>query len=117
LAGELSAPTLAIEHRADPVTQLDGRPNPLTAKWVTIRQDFAANDPIAQHEMSGYRQTAFEIDDRSVAPGPQAAGPQTPGSQATSSENPGFEKMRKELAGFAGKSAGQAYYFELSRVP
>jgi hypothetical protein len=117
LAGELSAPTLAIEHRADPVTQLDGRPNPLAAKWVTVRQDFAANDPIAQHEMSGYRQTAFEIDNRSVAHGPQVAGPQMPGSQATGSENPGFEKMRKELAGFAGKSAGQAYYFELSRVP
>jgi hypothetical protein len=97
LAGELSAPTLAVEHRADPVPQLDGRPNPLGAKWVTVRQDFAASNPLEQHEMTGYRQTAFEIDSQPA--------------------NTGLDKMRQELAGFAGKSAGQAYYFELTRVP
>jgi pimeloyl-ACP methyl ester carboxylesterase len=109
LAGELSAPTLAVEHRADPVPQLDGRPNPLGDKWVTVRQDFAASNPLEQHEMAGYRQTAFDID--------IDAGQVAVGSQATGSENSGLDRMRKELSGFAGKSAGQAYYFELARVP
>lgn len=97
LAGELSAPTLAVEHRADPVPQLDGRPNPLATKWVTVRQDFAASNPLGQHEMAGYQQTAYQIDSQPA--------------------NPGLENMRNELAGFAGKSAGQAYCFELARVP
>jgi pimeloyl-ACP methyl ester carboxylesterase len=97
LAGELVAPTLAVEHRADPVPQLDGRPNPMSTHWVTVRQDFAAADLLAQHEMTGYQQTAFEIDSQPA--------------------NAGLDKMRHELAGFAGKNAGQAYYFELARVP
>lgn len=112
LAGELSAPTLAVEHRADPVPQLDGRPNPMTAKWVTVRQDFSASNPLQQHEMSGYRQTAFDLDARQVTGEAQAAG-----SQAGASDDSGLDRMRQELAGFAGKSSGQAYYFELERVP
>ncbi len=97
LAKELKAPTLAVEHPADPVPKLDGRPNPLAANWVTVRQKLDAANPLAQHEMAGYRQTAAEID---LGPAEQ-----------------GLEKMRQELAGFAGKSAGQAFYFELKREP
>jgi hypothetical protein len=107
LAGALSAPTLAIEHQADPVPALDGRPNPLAANWVTVRQDFAASNPLEQHEMAGYRQTAFELDAHSARDGSSAAG----------TENSGLDKMRQDLAGFAGNSAGQAYFFELTRVP
>jgi hypothetical protein len=117
LAGELSAPTLAVEHRADPVPQLDGRPNPMTAKWVTVRQDFSASNPLEQHEMSGYRQTSFDLDARQVTGEAQAAGSLTAVSQAGGSEDSGLDRMRQELAGFAGKSSGQAYYFELERVP
>ena len=97
LDGKLSAPTLAIEHKADLVPALDGKPNPLTEKWVTVRQDFAGETPLAQHEMIGYRQTAYAVDAEPA--------------------NAGLEKMRNELAGFAGKTSGQAYYFELARVP
>ena len=97
LAKELKAPTLAVEHPADPVPKLDSRPNPLTANWVTVRQKLDAANPLAQHEMAGYRQTAAEID---LGPADQ-----------------GLERMRRELAGFAGKSAGQAFYFELKREP
>jgi hypothetical protein len=69
----------------------------MSTRWVTVRQDFAAADLLAQHEMTGYQQTAFEIDSQPA--------------------NAGLDKMRHELAGFAGKNAGQAYYFELARVP
>ena len=95
LAKDLKAPTLAVEHPADPVPKLDGRPNPLKANWVTVRQKFEAANPLAQHQMAGYRQTAFEID--------------------AGSADQGLEKMRRELAGFAGKNIGQAFYFELKR--
>ena len=95
LAKDLEAPTLAVEHPADPVPKLDGRPNPLKANWVTVRQKFEAANPLAQHQMAGYRQTAFEID--------------------AGSADQGLEKMRRELAGFAGKNIGQAFYFELKR--
>jgi hypothetical protein len=47
--------------------------------------------------MAGYRQTAQQIDAQPA--------------------NAGLAKMREELAGFAGKSSGQVYYFELERVP
>ena len=97
LAKELKAPTLAVEHPADPVPKLDGWPNPIASNWVTVRQKLDAANPLAQHEMAGYQQTAAEID----------AGP----------ADQGLEKMRRELAGFAGKSAGQAFYFELKREP
>ena len=97
LSDKLKSPTLAVEHPDDPVPKLDGRPNPLTANWVTVRQEFSAESPLAQHEMTSYRQTAIELDD--------------------GHGDAGFEKMRAELAGFAGKTAGQAFYFELKREP
>jgi hypothetical protein len=107
LASELKAPALAVEHPKDPVPMLDGKPNPFKTNWVTVRQDFEASSPLAQHEMSGYLDTARQIDGQPA--------------------NPGLEKMRRELAGFAGTgkgsgtgqgaSVGQAYLFELARVP
>ena len=97
LADKLRSPTLAIEHPGDPVPKLDGRPNPLSANWVTVRQEFSDGNPLAQHEMAGYRQTAIQLDN--------------------GIGDAGFEKMRRELAGFAGKATGQAFYFELKREP
>jgi hypothetical protein len=88
---------LAVEHPKDPVPKLDARPNPLATNWVTVRQDFAGANPLEQHQMAGYRQTAQQIDAQPA--------------------NAGLAKMREELAGFAGKSSGQVYYFELERVP
>jgi len=97
LSSELKTPVLAVEHPKDPVPKLDTRPNPLATNWVTVRQDFSAANPLEQHQMAGYRQTAQQIDAQPA--------------------NAGLAKMREELAGFAGKSAGQVYYFELARVP
>jgi hypothetical protein len=97
LTGKLLAPTLSVEHERDPVPRLDSRPNPLATNWVTVRHALAGADPIAQHEMAGYLGTALLIDD-------QAA-------------DAGLEKIRKQIAGFAGESAGQAYFFEVKREP
>ena len=97
LTGKLVAPTLSVEHERDPVPKLDSRPNPLATNWVTVRQAFAGADPISQHEMAGYLGTALSIDD-------QAA-------------DEGLAKIRKQIAGFAGECAGQAYFFEVKREP
>jgi hypothetical protein len=47
--------------------------------------------------MAGYLGTALLIDD-------QAA-------------DEGLEKIRKQIAGFAGEAAGQAFFFEVKREP
>ena len=97
LTGKLIAPTLSVEHERDPVPKLDSRPNPLAANWVTVRHALAGGDPIAQHEMAGYLGTALSIDDQPA--------------------DEGLAKIRKQIAGFAGESAGQAYFFEVKREP
>jgi hypothetical protein len=102
LAGQLVVPTLSIEHERDPVPKLDSRPNPLAVNWVTVRHALAGSDPIAQHEMAGYLTTAQTIDAEVRGAG---------------ADKEGLAKMRKEIAGFAGESAGQAYFFEVKREP
>ncbi len=97
LSGKLLAPTLSVEHERDPVPKLDSRPNPLATNWVTVRHALAGADPIGQHEMAGYLGTALLIDEQ--AP------------------DEGLAKIRKQIAGFAGESAGQAYFFEVKREP
>jgi hypothetical protein len=97
LTGKLLAPTLSVEHERDPVPKLDSRPNPLATNWVTVRHALAGVDPIAQHEMAGYLGTALLIDDQAV--------------------DEGLAKIRNQIAGFAGESAGQAYFFEVKREP
>lgn len=98
LTDNLIAPTLSVEHERDPVPKLDSRPNPLATNWVTVRQELAGLDPIAQHDMSGYLGTARAIDEQHAA-------------------EPGLARLRQEIAGFAGDSAGQAYFFEVRREP
>jgi hypothetical protein len=97
LTGKLLAPTLSVEHERDPVPKLDSRPNPLATNWVTVRHALAGADPIAQHEMAGYLGTALSIDDQPA--------------------DEGLAKIRKQIAGFAGETAGQAYFFEVKREP
>ena len=105
LAGELTAPTLAVEHARDPVPRLDARSNPLAANWVTVRHEFSGNNLLEQHEMAGYRQTAQSIDAQQA--------------------NPGLAKLRSEISEFArgpsgrgdSSSGGQVYFFELKREP
>ena len=97
LTGTLIAPTLSVEHERDPVPKLDSRPNPLATDWVTVRHALAGSDPIAQHEMAGYLGTALSIDDQQA--------------------DEGLSRIRKQIAGFAGESAGQAYFFEVKREP
>lgn len=98
LNGKISAPTLSVEHERDPVPKIDSRPNPLATNWVTARQELAGIDPVAQHEMAGYLKTAQAIDEQPVA-------------------ELGLARLRREIAGFAGESPGQAYSFELKREP
>lgn len=98
LTGKLAAPTLSVEHERDPVPKLDSQPNPLATNWVTVRQELAGVDPIAQHEMAGYLATALAIDARSVA-------------------ETGLMRLRQEISEFAGENTGQAYFFELRREP
>ena len=98
LTGKLAAPTLSVEHERDPVPRLDSRPNPLAGNWVTVRQEFAGVDPIAQHEMAGYLATALAIDEKPVA-------------------ETGLMRLRQEISQFAGENTGQAYFFELRREP
>jgi pimeloyl-ACP methyl ester carboxylesterase len=102
LAGKLIAPTLSVEHERDPVPKLDSRPNPLAVNWVTVRHVLAGSDPIAQHEMAGYLATAQTIDVEVRGAG---------------ADEEGLAKIRKEIAGFAGEAAGQAYFFEVKREP
>jgi pimeloyl-ACP methyl ester carboxylesterase len=97
LTGKLLAPTLSVEHERDPVPKLDSRPNPLATNWVTVRHALAGADPIAQHEMAGYLGTALSIDDQPA--------------------DEGLARIRKQIAGFAGETAGQAYFFEVKREP
>ena len=97
LTGKLLAPTLSVEHERDPVPKLDSRPNPLATNWVTVRHSLAGVDPIAQHEMAGYLGTALSIDDQPA--------------------DEGLARIRKQIAGFAGETAGQAYFFEVKREP
>lgn len=95
LTGKLLAPTLSVEHERDPVPKLDSRPNPLATNWVTVRHALAGADPIGQHEMAGYLGTALLIDEQDP--------------------DEGLAKIRNQIAGFAGESAGQAYFFEVKR--
>ncbi len=99
VSDRIIAPTLSIEHSDDPVPKLDSRPNPMKSNWVTVRQSLPSPDPIAQHEMAGYLQTALDVD-----------------SQAADS---GLGKLRKEISEFSGtpEATGQAYFFELRREP
>ena len=97
LTGKLLAPTLSVEHERDPVPKLDSRPNPLATNWVTVRHALAGADPVAQHEMAGYLGTALSIDDQPA--------------------DEGLAKIRKQIACFAGETAGQAYFFEVKREP
>ena len=97
LAGQLVAPTLAVEHERDPVPKLDSRPNPPARNWVTVRQELSGIDPVAQHEMAGYMSTALAIDAKQA--------------------DEALDRIRKQIAGFAGETAGQAYFFELKREP
>ena len=97
LTGKLLAPTLSVEHERDPVPKLDSRPNPPATNWVTVRHALAGVDPIAQHEMAGYLGTALSLDDQPA--------------------DEGLSKIRKQIAGFAGETAGQAYFFEVKREP
>ena len=97
LSGKLVAPTLAVEHERDPVPKLDSRPNPPARNWLTVRQELSGIDPVAQHEMAGYLGTAQAIDAKQA--------------------DEALARIRKEIAGFAGESAGQAYFFELKREP
>jgi hypothetical protein len=96
LSGELVSPTLSVEHARDPVPKLDSRPNPPARDWVTVRQELAGVDPIAQHAMAGYVGTALELD-------------------AQTDPEPGLERIRKLISRFAGQTPGQAYFFELKR--
>jgi pimeloyl-ACP methyl ester carboxylesterase len=100
LGSQLKAETIAVEHVADVVPLLDGKPNPASANLVTVRQEVKGVWPGEQHEMAGYRKTAEAID-------------QAP---ADSQPNSGFARIRREISDFAGTSQGQALYFELERV-
>lgn len=97
LSDKLVAPTISVEHERDPVPKLDSRPNPLAKDWVTVRHELKGADPVAQHEMAGYLETAQAIDAKQA--------------------DEGLTRIRKEIADFAGANAGQAYFFELRREP
>lgn len=97
LSEKLKAPTISVEHDGDLVPGLDSRPNPLAPNWVTVRQKIAGN-PLEQHAMAGYLNTANEIDQ--------------------STENGGLARLRSEIANFAGdqQADGQALDFEIVRT-
>jgi len=97
LSDKLVAPTISVEHERDPVPKLDSRPNPLAKDWVTVRHELKGADPVAQHEMAGYLETAQAIDAKQA--------------------DEGLTRIRKQIADFAGANAGQAYFFELRREP
>lgn len=92
LTDQSKAPTLAVEHDRDAVPKVDGRPNPIRADWVTVRQEIAGTDPVAQHQMKGYAETAAVIDRQKLP-------------------------LTDQIANFAGRSAGTALYFEMKRNP
>jgi len=103
LTEKLKAQVLAIEHDLDAVPKVDGRANPMRENWVTVRQDIQsakATDPIGQHQMKGYLETAAAIDANNGSSKPESSA---------------MTKMRDSLAGFAGKEPGTAIYFELTR--
>jgi len=103
LTEKLKAQVLAIEHDLDAVPKVDGRANPMRENWVTVRQDIPsakATDPIGQHQMKGYLETAAAIDAENGSSKPESSA---------------MTKMRDSLAGFAGKEPGTAIYFELTR--
>lgn len=103
LGPELTAPTLSLEHKRDPVPKLDGRPNPAKENWVTVLHELDGTDPMSQHAMVGYLATAKLVD-------------------AEAGGKPTLERLRAEITSYAkGASVqtteGHAYFFELKRVP
>ena len=100
LGSELTAESMAVEHVADLIPRLDGKPNPMTSNLVTVRQEVAGENWLHQHSMETYRETAQSID----------AAPES--SQSGS----GFARVRGEITEFAGSTQGQALYFKLERV-
>lgn len=68
LANSLQTPTIAVEHKNDPVPKLSLRPNPNHENWVTVQREhrFDANDSVNDlvevHAMNSYQQTASQID-------------------------------------------------------
>lgn len=94
VAGQIRAPILAIEHRGDLVPKLDQIPNPVSRNMVTVQLEGPADNPVKNHELSGYRESAAELD---------------------KSKQGELQKIRANLTGFAGNKAGQARWFSLAR--
>ncbi len=101
LGSALTSDTLAVEHKNDLVPRLDGKPNPLAENWVTVRHDLPGRDPITQHSMNGYCETATEIDT----------------AANMGDHNGGLGRIREEIVQFSGGNQGQAFYFEIKRNP
>jgi hypothetical protein len=109
LNGNPSVQGLAVEHERDPVPKLDAQPNPMKANWVTVRQEIEGNNPISQHEMKGYLDTANAIDEV------QPSGPNCAVNEQAKAQDLNLVKMREKISGFAGTEPGQTLYFELRR--
>ncbi len=111
LTDRFSVQGLTVEHVGDPVPKLDANPNPLKANWVTVRQEIDGYNPLSQHELKGYVETAKAID--SSAP----SGPNCAADELALNQERNLVKIRNEISGFAGKAAGQELFFELTRLP
>lgn len=94
VAGQIRAPVLAIEHRGDLVPKLDQTPNPVSRNVVTVQLEGPADNPVKNHELGGYRESAAELD---------------------KSRQVELQKIRANLTGFAGNKAGRARWFNLAR--
>jgi pimeloyl-ACP methyl ester carboxylesterase len=92
-----SIPTIAIEHTNDPVPALSGRANPLTENMVTVQREIPAQNLVAAHSMSGYRQTS---------------------ALADIAADPGLARVRGMIGDqLANLGEGVEYRFELIREP
>lgn len=71
---------LSLEHEADLVPVLDGRPNPAGENWTTVRRDLddVGPDPATAHQLESYLEAAEAVDastDDSVVAWRDAADP------------------------------------------
>jgi pimeloyl-ACP methyl ester carboxylesterase len=96
LEGKLKVPILAVEHNGDLVPKLAMKVNPIAENWATVASDAPNHESLAsKHSLSGYRQTAFKIDQ---------------------SSNLGLKRIREFLTGFAGEDVGEVRWFEIARA-
>lgn len=108
LAQNLQTPTIAIEHKNDPVPKLSLRPNPNAENWVTVQREhrFDSSDSVSDlvevHSMNSYQETAKEIDGWQVENDQQ--------------NQTGLAKLKERVLGqFDLARAGETRYFKLEQ--